>query len=139
MSCNLVSDDTILLIAAIRHEYTWQYTRLDLNSLFHIRQTVNTLIDANLASVNARKKNLGYELEERPSINIPDTWETVDMLRNLLQKYSAIEKIKILQYLEYNCCEVEDFENTTTKRILNSVLEKLIPQLEGWNEAPWGI
>jgi len=135
MSANIVSLKQILLIASIYHEEVHSHYKLDLSSLWYIEQTANELGKHNVFSVNFRYG----KGEKYKSIKIDVIWENVDIYRKWLEEFSTVSKIKLVQNYMYNSSEHPEWEFSQAKKICESCLSKLISQLDGWNEAPWGI
>jgi flavorubredoxin len=135
MSANIVGTKQILLIASVYHEEVHSHYKLDLSSLWYIEQTANELKKHNIFSFT-----FGYgKATEHEPIKVIESWETVDTYRKWLEEFSTVEKIKLVQNYMYNSSEHPEWEFSQAKKICESCLSKLISQLDGWNEAPWGI
>lgn len=136
MSANIVSMKQILLIASIYHEETTTNYKLDLSSIWYIEQTANELYFQNTQSFNFRYPD---DKQEPYKFNLKESWDTVDLYRGWLNEFSAIEKIKLVQNYVYNSDNHPEWEFSRANKICQSCMSKLISQLGGWEQAPWGI
>lgn len=88
----------------------------------------------NVASVNYRYRDSpGYA----PASVEPYTVSEVPRLAR--PNVSAVEVIKLLQCLEYQCCETDDYKETSAHTWIDNVLSCAIRKLPGYDAAPWGM
>lgn len=52
---------------------------------------------------------------------------------------TVVELIKAIDCYEYQACETPDWEQTEAYRFCEVLRRALTHDLEGWDEAPWGI
>ena len=72
----------------------------------------------------------------------PDTldyWLVAEYCNKLLKEYTVIEKLKICQHYDYQCCDSDEWRSSRAKQIIDSTISKLISQLQGYEEASWGL
>lgn len=55
------------------------------------------------------------------------------------KKLKPVEILKLVACLDYQSCETNDWETTRAYKILESIKSFAINQLDGYNEASWGI
>jgi hypothetical protein len=51
---------------------------------------------------------------------------------------SALEVLKLLNCLDYQCCEPENWESSQAYRYLNQVRAAATRELPGYDQLPWG-
>jgi hypothetical protein len=52
---------------------------------------------------------------------------------------TPVQIIKACQCLDYQCCETEDWEETSAYRIINWIQTEAIRNLAGYEQAQWSI
>ena len=55
------------------------------------------------------------------------------------KKLKPVEILKLVACLDYQSCETDNWETTRAYKILESIKSFAINQLDGYNEASWGI
>lgn len=85
------------------------------------------------AFVNENYKSVNYRYNEQDE---PE--EYVLKLVNT-SKMSAIEFIKLLDCLEYQCCETDDYDKSLTRQIVTDWRLKAIKLIPGYDSAAWDI
>lgn len=136
MSCNIVSDKQILLIACIYHSNDYNFVPLDWTHMYYVEHTGETLIYQNVTRYNMCYKDKDKQESLRDFIvHGADT----DYCLSLLKEYTVIEKVKLVQNYLYQISEGDNFKDTIAYNIGETCLNKLISRLDGWEQAPWGI
>lgn len=143
MSCHIVSDRQIFLVASIYHENRYSGIKLGGDIAFYLLGTAKTLLAENYKSYNTRYKNEAPSepLDLRAYIDNEgvDYWLLSNDCTLLLNEFTVIEKLKIVQNYNYQACESEDYKDSQAKKIVNNCISSLIAQLPGYDAAPWGI
>lgn len=52
---------------------------------------------------------------------------------------SAIQIVKLCDCLNYQCCEVDDWEETDAAKIIRTIRNDAIGRIPGYDEAEWAI
>ncbi|CAB4169284.1 hypothetical protein UFOVP1516_45 [uncultured Caudovirales phage] len=143
MSCYLVSNKEIYLLAASAVAKNQCYVALEPLHGVLIRENVRELMKQNLASVNYRYKEQqqwepNFEMWLKEDGNY-DEWKLIDYCLNLLRNYSTIQKIKAAHHYSYQACDSLDWKDSHAKKLVDSVIDKMIHELDGYDEAEWGI
>ena len=92
------------------------------------------LLDANNASVRARYRDAdtaGMIVAER------FTFDPFADHRAPRLPLNAVEVLKACDCLEYQSCEVDEWERTPAARLLDSIRAAAISALPGYDAAPW--
>lgn len=90
------------------------------------QQEANLLMAENVRSVNHR-----YKDEELTSSKV--------VLDRNAKPLPAIEVLKLIDNLEYQSCECDDWEQTEAYKLLCRYRKMLVPKLAGYEDAPWGL
>jgi hypothetical protein len=143
MSAYLVSNKEIYLLAAASCAKKYEFPMLNETHAEAIRFYIRDLIDENLASVNERyreQQDWGADftmwLKEDGSY---DNWKMIDYCLDLIKQYSPIELIKIAHHYSYQACDSKNWQVSDAKIIVDTVIEKMIPELNGYDKAAWGV
>lgn len=133
MSAYVVSDSTINAIvtyaASIDARYFWQGESCPIE--LHEQHVAGLLYTANVESVNHRYR------EDDPS----DGFEFKAYTKPLAPKRELVpvHVLSLINCLEYQSCELPQWETTIAKAILTGIREAAIRRLPGMDNAPWGI
>jgi hypothetical protein len=95
------------------------------------RHVYETLATANVASVCAR-----YQ-DEKPEDYIPFTKAYYGAVAKC--SVAAVEVLKLLDCLEYQSCERDDWETSEAHKLLDYIRAAAISALPGYEEAAWAI
>lgn len=124
MSAFVVSEDHIKAIVAFYANGRY-FTAISKEE--EATRMANILMEQNVRSVNRR-----YE-ENQPAERIEIT--TRDITCKLINDPVAI--LKLVQSLEYQSCETDDWRETEAKSILDTIQSDAISRLPGYEHAPW--
>ncbi len=98
--------------------------RFDLSDI-DLRDALGQLLtDANYASVNHRYE----EIDKAPEY----TFRRVEQI-------STIQFLKALKCLNYQSCEVDNWDQTEAYKAIQSMLSMGVSRLDGYEDAAWGI
>lgn len=127
MSAFLVSDDHITAVCTFACDprnlcSVWLNGRRERAAGRHL-DMFRMLKQANLDSLTARYGDPATEADAR--------------LGRLV--LSPIEVVKAVDCLAYQCCEVDEWDETDAARTLESIRGAAITKVAGYDEAPWGI
>lgn len=127
MSAYLVSPETIQAIVTFAHN---DNLSSDYKTVESCQQLTNMLINQNVESVN-------YAYRHRPEYQAEPYELIFDLRYN--RKFKPIEIVKLIDCLDYQCCETEDYEGSIIQKILNTLKDHAIEQIEGYKESAWGL
>lgn len=88
----------------------------------------NKIMAKNVASVNHRYEDLD---EKGPVITISDIFKAKDI--------TPVQALKAVRCLNYQSCELEDWERSPEKEFLDKIDDAAIWALPGIEEAAWAI
>lgn len=146
MACLLINDKTIsaLVQAVFNAGYSkreavnpWQYQNdpkayhYVMFALEESQKQANLLKAANIASFNECYKH-------NPDMQEPAFKGDVQLCIGA-PPHGPLQAIKLVQFVEYQCCEVEGWENSEACKLLNKYLTVLIPNLPGYDRMSWGL
>ncbi|MGF6139063.1 hypothetical protein [Pseudomonas laurylsulfatiphila] len=110
--------------------WEWQVTPNSLHYLFSAKesqqQEANILMRENIRSVNHQYK-LNDELDSDVLLFRKDA------------PLPVLTVLKLIDSLEHQSCECDDYNTTEAYKLLCRYRERLIPKLPGYNDAPWTI
>ena len=98
---------------------------VSVHNFTNIEMVGQILMDGNCESVNYR---YGEESE-------PNRYK----FTSIEEKLKPIEILKLISCLEYQSCEVDDYDKTFSSKICKQITDRLIMQLPGYEEAEWTI
>ena len=98
---------------------------VSVHNYVNIEMVGQILVDGNCDSVNCR-----YNEETEP-----DQYKFTSIKRKL----EPIEILKLISCLEYQSCEVDDYDKTLSSKICKQITDRLIMHLPGYEEADWTI
>jgi hypothetical protein len=140
----IISDKQIHLLAALSVENPHERFKIVEEHGTRIMLNADTLLAANYVGVNARYKESGSEKIKWPnklwsSPDIFDYWKLILYCRELSKEYTLVQKLKLCQNYEYQCCDADSWRGSDAKQLLGNIISKLIMEMPDYNEAPWGI
>jgi hypothetical protein len=122
------------------------YVSQNYNSHFDHNDAVemgNRLLKKNVESVQYRYPDCKDNIAACPGVIAELASGTVPelKLRDLIWKkpISALHCIKAIHCLDYQSCELPDWEKTEEYKFLKKVEGLAVSRLPGYDEAPWGI
>lgn len=128
MSAYIVTDNHIhaLINFAIakRASFYFHPSREDVTTS-NAQEIGQTLLDENYRSVNYRYR----ETEAAPRYQ-------TNGYRSVPDPVSAL---KLINCLDYQCCETDDWATTKARAILDGIQAAAIRALPGYDAAPWGL
>lgn len=124
MSAFIVSDNHIHAVVAAAAHFDAYLPNLKLRDIDDRQKLGQILVDANYESVNYRYK----AKYEPPVYRIRFTTPP-----------DPIQAIKAIDCLDYQSCEVPDWESTEAFKILERIKSAAIAHLPGYQEAKWSI
>ena len=129
----MVEKEEIMLLAT---EYVYAYSgRVGYTQeAARIRETCGWFFEANKASVVSRYDMPVAEMEFKGN-----DVEFVNACEALINKYSVVQKIKLVNHFSYQCSDANGWETSVAKQKLDGVLHRLIEQLPGYAVAEWGM
>lgn len=146
MSCMLINDKTIsaLLQAVFNAGYSkreavnpWQYQNDE--SAYHYvmfaleesQNQANLLKAANVQSYNACYKH-------NPAMQQPPFTGDVELSIGA-PPHGPLQALKLVLFIEYQCCEVEGWASSEACILLNKYKTILISELPGYDRMAWGF
>ena len=147
MSCYIVTDKQVILLAAIYKEEVYNPIKIPKEEALNVVSVANELLLANHNAYDERYKELRQfptskkiELSKfMDSKRDLDEWLFAEYCQLLLRNYSVVTKLKCCQNLEYQCSDWSGWRASRAKEILDTCVGKLLGQLEGYDDALWGI
>lgn len=143
MSSYVVSDNTILLIAGVYVQEVYNPLMITDVHFDNLKNSIDELNNENNLSYNHRYNDKGIQgfdyFKYKEDDGTIDKWLLIDAARNLIKKYSIVEKLKILDCYCYQSNEHDGWESSFAKKITDAARSKLIMQLPEYDNAPWGI
>ncbi len=137
MSAFLVDNDTIdLLVSAIKlyrlkeDGYLRPDTGNEPDHLPGVRPEHYTYDDLGKVLLYQNHRSLGARYGD--PVEVP-TYHL-----RLVVSLRPVDIIKSCQCLQYQACETDDYGQTYTKQLLDSLVDAAIRRLPGYEEAPWG-
>lgn len=97
-----------------------------LNAQRDPQSVANILLDGNLASLRAVNP---HDDDLTPDYEI--TWTPTNALHGVA--------FKLAEYLNFQACEVENYDNSACARVLREIMKAAIGHLPGYDAAPWGM
>lgn len=98
----------------------------EMNAAKTQQQEANILMRENVRSVNHR-------------YNDKDVFQGNVTLDRTAKALPVIHVLKLINHLQYQSCECDDYKKSEAYKLLCNYREALIPKLDGWQEAPWGL
>jgi len=143
MSCYIVSQKEIFLVAALAVRKKYAFPELHTNQFLTWKWAVRDLMSANVSSVNARyKESRNYEpdftlwLKEDSEI---DEWVLMEYCLGLMARLSIVEKLKILDHYSYQSCDWDKWNDSEAYRLVERARGALLSDLPGYEDAAWGL
>lgn len=125
--------DALVTYCVSRRIDFWNHeskTRTDINTC-NAEEIGRMLLDENVRSVGYR---YGGRLEDEEK-NAAASY----CYRPYTQPLSAVQVIKAVQCLEYQCCETDNWEASLTWRICQEIKSRVSSALPGYDDAMWVI
>lgn len=97
-----------------------------MNAALTQQQEANILMRENVRSVNHRYQD-------------KDVFQGNVVLDRTAKALPILNVLKLIDYLQYQSCECDDYKKSEAYKLLCNYRELLIPKLDGWQEAPWGL
>ena len=142
MSAQIVSDNEVLLIASCYCERLYDPLKLHDSDMNNVVIVAKELLAENYKSYNYRYSEAGsfpLDLSKWVIEGGYNMWLLRDYCVELLNKYSTVEKLKLVMHYQYQACEHINWKETRPIEISNDAKDKLIGQLPSYEGAPWGI
>lgn len=132
MSCYIVSPETLHTLAAfaVSHGCALVGAHTDDDCA---QRVVDLLLQHNIAAMDARYRNSASEAD----------WShyTYRAPVGVLAPHciAPVVVLKLAACVDYQCCEIEDYEATDAAHQLRAIRKRAIAQLPGYEAAPWGL
>lgn len=109
----------------------WTGTERVLVTRNNAEEVGRILLDENVRSVNHRYRGECSTEEKSKAANYRFSYSYRDV--------SAVQIIKAVHCLDYQCCEPDDWETTLAYKICQAILSTACHRLPGYEQAQWGI
>lgn len=144
MSCYLVTQKEIFLVAALAVRKKYAFPELHTDRFLTWKWAVQDLMTANLNSVNERYKEKDVKWEPDFTLWLKedreiDEWVLIEHCLSMMNNLSIVEKIKILDHYSYQSSDCESWNTSEAHRLVQRARHSLICDLPGYEEAAWGL
>lgn len=138
MSAFLCNSEHIALLAAYAaNNGAVLYDHGQQMALINARYLAGVFAEANLDSLAARYEDMPRDESDRQFI--VECKDKAEHYYFQPPRLEPVEIIKHAQCLDYQCCEVSDWEGSTLCRQIQAVINAAIRRLAGYESAEWGF
>jgi len=134
MSCQLVSDQEIRLIAGLLVAQYDSPIKIPFDRLQGMREWAARLTIENYLAFNER-----YPNQHANPVPVEITEAMLGVAIRQLEDYSVIQLIKIVHHYQYQACDSSQFKGGLVARKLQDAVDTLVTNIEGYSKAPWGV
>lgn len=143
MSCYLVTQKEIFLVAALAIRKKHSFPELHTDQFLTWKWAVQDLMTANVESVNTRYKET---TKWEPDFTLwlmddgkIDEWDLIDECLVMMKKLTVVQKLKILDHYSYQSCDWEVWNISEANKLVQRARSLLIEDLTGYEDAAWGL